>query len=189
MKALWFDGKLALREVPKPRPRAGEALIQVLLAGICDTDIQILKGYSNFQGILGHEFVGRVVECDRPEWLGKRVVSEINVACGACDWCRRELGRHCPNRTVVGIVNRPGAFAEFLAKNSDRLVPLSPAEARLVDPVLGKLDAKGLEPIRQCRGHRVLGLLCHGHETPPAKRESLTLLVTQIEHGKPFVLP
>ena len=115
MIALWFDGKLALREVPEPRPRAGEALIQVMLAGVCDTDRQILKGYSNFQGILGHEFVGRVVECDRPEWLGKRVVGEINVACGACDWCRRELGRHCPHRTVVGIVNRPGAFAEFLA--------------------------------------------------------------------------
>ena len=115
MIALWFDGKLALREVPEPRPRAGEALIQVMLAGVCDTDRQILKGYSNFQGIPGHEFVGRVVECDRPEWLGKRVVGEINVACGACDWCRRELGRHCPHRTVVGIVNRPGAFAEFLA--------------------------------------------------------------------------
>jgi len=114
MKALWFDRELALREVPKPRPDAGEALIQVALAGLCDTDLQVLRGYSNFRGILGHEFVGRVVECERPEWLGKRVVGEINVACGACDWCRRGLGRHCPHRTVAGIVNRPGVFAEFV---------------------------------------------------------------------------
>jgi alcohol dehydrogenase len=114
MKALWFDRRLTIREVPKPRPGKGEALIEVTLAGICDTDQQILRGYSNFHGILGHEFVGRVVESDRPEWLGKRVVGEINVACGACDWCRRGLGRHCPHRTVVGIVNRPGVFAEFV---------------------------------------------------------------------------
>lgn len=115
MKALWFDGKLELRDVEPPKRGAGEALIQVLLAGICGTDREILKGYSNFRGIPGHEFVGRVVECDEKKWLGQRVVGEINVSCGECNLCLWGLGRHCPHRTVMGIVNRNGAFAEFVA--------------------------------------------------------------------------
>jgi alcohol dehydrogenase len=115
MKALYFDGQLGLREVEKPRPEAEEALIQVSLAGICGTDLQILAGYSSFRGIPGHEFVGRVVECKDPKWLGKRVVGEINVSCGECDFCLWGLGRHCSKRTVMGIVNRDGAFAEYVA--------------------------------------------------------------------------
>jgi 2-desacetyl-2-hydroxyethyl bacteriochlorophyllide A dehydrogenase len=114
MKALFFDGRLELREVEKPRPAPGEALIQVLLAGICGTDREILKGYSNFRGIPGHEFVGRVVECEDARLVGKRVVGEINIACGECDLCLWGLGRHCPKRTVLGIVNRDGVFAEFV---------------------------------------------------------------------------
>lgn len=117
MKALYFDGKLTLRDVEKPRAGPGEALIEVLRAGICGTDREILKGYSGFRGIPGHEFVGRVVECrekSHKNLLGKRVVGEINVTCGTCDWCLRGLGRHCPHRTVMGIVNRPGAFAQFV---------------------------------------------------------------------------
>lgn len=115
MKALFFDGKLSLREVPKPERAPGEALIKVLLAGICGTDREILKGYSGFHGIPGHEFVGRVEECDDSQWIGKRVVGEINLACGRCSWCAKGLGRHCPYRTVLGIVNRPGVFAEYVA--------------------------------------------------------------------------
>ncbi len=115
MKALFFDGKLNLRELPRPEPAPGEALIKVMLAGICGTDREILKGYSGFHGIPGHEFVGRVVECEDAKWIGKRVVGEINVACGRCSWCAKRLQRHCPNRTVMGIVNRPGAFAEYVA--------------------------------------------------------------------------
>ena len=114
MKALYFDGKLTLREVPAPERASGEALIKVLLAGICGTDREILKGYSAFQGIPGHEFVGRVLECDDPQWIGQRVVGEINVACGHCAWCEKGLGRHCPRRTVLGIVNHPGVFAEYV---------------------------------------------------------------------------
>ena len=114
MKALYFDGQLELREVDKPRPGPGEALIQVLLAGICGTDREILKGYSNFRGIPGHEFVGRVVECEDARLLGKRVVGEINISCGDCELCLWGLARHCPERTVLGIVNRDGAFAEFI---------------------------------------------------------------------------
>jgi alcohol dehydrogenase len=114
MKALYFDGKLTVREVAEPQRAPGEALIQVLLAGICGTDREILKGYSGFRGIPGHEFVGRVVECDDPKWIGQRVVGEINLACGRCEWCAKGLGRHCPQRTVLGIVNRDGVFAEFV---------------------------------------------------------------------------
>lgn len=115
MKALYFDDKLSLREIEKPRPGPSEAVVEVLLAGICGTDCQILKGYSGFRGIPGHEFVGRVVECDEAGLIGKRVVGEINVTCQACEWCRRGLRRHCPHRTVMGIINRPGAFADFVA--------------------------------------------------------------------------
>jgi threonine dehydrogenase-like Zn-dependent dehydrogenase len=115
MKALHFDGKLTLREVPQPQPAPGEALIKVLFAGICGTDREILKGYSGFRGIPGHEFVGRVVECDDATWMNQRVVGEINLACGQCPWCSKGLGRHCPHRTVLGIVNRPGVFAEYVA--------------------------------------------------------------------------
>jgi 2-desacetyl-2-hydroxyethyl bacteriochlorophyllide A dehydrogenase len=114
MKALYFDGQLSVRGVDRPKPGPGEALIQVLLAGICGTDREILKGYANFRGIPGHEFVGRVVECEEKKWLGKRVVGEINISCGECELCLWGLGRHCAKRTVMGIVNRDGVFAEFV---------------------------------------------------------------------------
>jgi alcohol dehydrogenase len=114
MKALYFDGQLSVRDVGQPKPGPGEALIQVVFAGICGTDREILKGYSNFRGILGHEFVGRVVACEDKKWLGKRVVGEINISCGECELCLWGLGRHCAKRTVMGIVNRDGVFAEFV---------------------------------------------------------------------------
>jgi len=114
MKALCFDGQLSLQEVPTPRLTPGSALIRVILAGICGTDREILKGYSGFRGIPGHEFVGEVVECDAREWVGKRVVGEINITCGSCEWCRRGLSRHCSYRTVMGIIHHQGAFAEFV---------------------------------------------------------------------------
>ncbi len=115
MKALVFDGRLALRgDYPMPVRPPGEALVRVRLAGICNTDLEIVRGYMGFTGVLGHEFVGEVVEADDPHWHGRRVVGEINCPCGACDLCRRGLPRHCPNRTVLGIQGRDGAFAEFL---------------------------------------------------------------------------
>jgi alcohol dehydrogenase len=152
MKALYFDGKLSLRDVAKPERAPGEALIQVLLAGICGTDREILKGYSGFRGIPGHEFVGRVVECDDAQWAGQRVVGEINLACGKCAWCARGLGRHCPTRKVLGIVNRDGAFAELLTLPVENLlrVPdeVSDQAAVLVEPlaaaaeILEQMDLK-----------------------------------------------
>jgi 2-desacetyl-2-hydroxyethyl bacteriochlorophyllide A dehydrogenase len=114
MKALYFDRRLSVREIPAPQPAPNEALIRVNLAGICGTDRQILKGYAGFRGIPGHEFVGEVVQCESSAWFGKRVVGEINVTCGHCDWCRRGLGRHCASRVVMGIIQWPGTFAEFI---------------------------------------------------------------------------
>jgi alcohol dehydrogenase len=157
MKALFFDGKLSLRDLERPRPAPGEALIQVLLAGICGTDREILKGYSAFRGIPGHEFVGKVVECEDESWLSRRVVGEINVACGRCSWCARGLGRHCPHRTVLGIVNRDGAFAEFVVLPLRNLleVPreISDEAAVFVEPLAAAAEI--LEQARVLPGTRV----------------------------------
>jgi alcohol dehydrogenase len=108
------NGAVTMREAPVPdRPR-GFALLRLLLAGICNTDLELQRGYYGFSGTPGHEFVAEVVEADDRSLVGKRVVGEINLCCAGCDWCRRGLGRHCPNRTVLGIVRHPGAFAEYL---------------------------------------------------------------------------
>lgn len=108
------NGKVHLREAPKPRRREGFALIRLLVAGICNTDLELQRGYYGFRGRPGHEFVGEVVKADSPSLIGRRVVGEINLACGKCDWCADGVGRHCPNRTVLGIAGHPGAFAEYL---------------------------------------------------------------------------
>ncbi|MBM3727237.1 MAG: zinc-binding dehydrogenase [Acidobacteria bacterium] len=107
-------GRVALRKRARPRRPPGFALIRPRLMGICNTDLELRRGYYGFSGTPGHEFVGEVVEADTPALIGKRVVGEINLACNACDWCRRGLGRHCPRRTVLGIVRHPGAMAELL---------------------------------------------------------------------------
>ena len=109
------DGRPTLVERPEPLPREGEAVIRVVLAGICGTDLEIARGYLDFNGIPGHEFVGVVEQAPEPDWIGKRVVAEINVGCGVCERCASGLARHCPARTVVGIVGRDGAFAERIA--------------------------------------------------------------------------
>ncbi|MBZ5580924.1 MAG: alcohol dehydrogenase catalytic domain-containing protein, partial [Acidobacteriia bacterium] len=108
------NGSVAVRDAAPPRRPPGFALLRLLLAGICNTDLELQRGYYGFSGTPGHEFVAEVVEADTPSLAGKRVAGEINLACERCDWCRQGLGRHCPNRTVLGIVDHPGAFAEFL---------------------------------------------------------------------------
>jgi len=115
MLGLWIEnGRLALREdLPRPEPPAGEVRLRTLCAGICSTDLELLRGYADFRGVPGHEFVGRV-EDGQGEWSGRRVVGEINAACGTCDTCRAGRTGHCPTRTVLGIVNRHGVFAEQL---------------------------------------------------------------------------
>jgi threonine dehydrogenase-like Zn-dependent dehydrogenase len=116
MKALRFEkGELKLvRDAAVPR-RAGEALVRVTIAGICNTDLEIVRGYAEFSGTLGHEFVGIVEDSPEASQTGKRVVGEINAGCGACDLCKSGDSRHCPHRTVLGIVNRDGAFADYLS--------------------------------------------------------------------------
>ncbi len=115
MKGLWLENnQLHLRtDIPIPQPPHGEALVRVLRAGVCNTDLELLRGYYPYAGILGHEFVG-VVEQGPEHLMNQRVVGEINAVCGRCRFCRSGQPTHCENRTVLGIVNRHGAFAEYL---------------------------------------------------------------------------
>jgi len=122
-KALYTDsmltiylkgGQVEVRRTSLPRRPPGFARIRLLCGGICNTDLELQRGYYGFSGVPGHEFVGEVLDCDTRDLAGRRVVGEINLNCGACEWCRRGLGRHCPRRTVLGIVKHPGAFREVL---------------------------------------------------------------------------
>ena len=113
MNALWLeDRKLSVRTVPVPRS-CGEALVRIRLSGICGTDLELVRGYYPYTGVLGHEFVGEVVESPDESWVGARVVGEINAACGACAACDAGRPTHCEARTVLGIVNRDGVHAEY----------------------------------------------------------------------------
>ena len=125
MKALRFEnGQLKLADLGVPA-REGEALVRVRLAGVCNTDLEIVRGYAGFEGTLGHEFVGEVERAPgAPELEGRRVVGEINAGCGRCQLCRAGDSRHCPARTVLGIVGRDGAFAEYLTLPATNLLPV-----------------------------------------------------------------
>jgi threonine dehydrogenase-like Zn-dependent dehydrogenase len=115
MLALVLDGVPRLvHDHPRPARAPGEARVRVRLAGVCDTDLQLARGYMGYRGVLGHEFVGEVTECDDPRWRGRRVVADINAGCGFCADCATRNGHHCPTRTVVGILGRDGALAEEL---------------------------------------------------------------------------
>ncbi|MGI8787160.1 MAG: MDR/zinc-dependent alcohol dehydrogenase-like family protein [Pyrinomonadaceae bacterium] len=140
MKALRFENNdLHLAEIAKPNAK-NEALVRIIKSGICNTDLEIVKGYANFQGTIGHEFVGVVEEAfDAPHLVGKRVVGEINAGCGKCENCLQGDSRHCPARTVLGIVGRDGAHAEFLNLPTRNLfeVPdeISNEQAVFVEPL------------------------------------------------------
>ena len=125
MRALVLEPQPVLRtDYPDPSPVAGETIVRVRLAGICGTDLELARGYMSYHGVPGHEFVGEVSETQSPVLTGRRVVGEINAACRRCAWCNAGLARHCPNRTVLGIAGRDGAFAEFLRLPDENLVPL-----------------------------------------------------------------
>ena len=117
----------SLKEIARPEPLADEALIRVRVAGICATDLELIRGYMNFRGVLGHEFVGEVAGPEAHPLLGRRVVGEINCGCGDCLWCARGMERHCPERSVLGIFDRPGAFAEYTCLPSRNLHPVPDA--------------------------------------------------------------
>jgi 2-desacetyl-2-hydroxyethyl bacteriochlorophyllide A dehydrogenase len=117
MQSLWLEKQILIfrDNEPIPVPEKGQALIRVLLAGICSTDLELVRGYYPFSGIPGHEFVGEVVASpEDPMWIGKRVVGEINIACGLCETCKLGIPRHCEHRKTLGIHDWNGAFAEYL---------------------------------------------------------------------------
>lgn len=140
MKAVVLDGgNIRIEERPVPRPRKGEALIEVIKAGICDTDLELVKGYMGFEGILGHEFAGRVMEATEREWVGSRVAGEINIPCGKCVSCLGGDPRHCPARKVLGIHRKDGVFAEYVTLPQENLYALPPylsdTQAVFVEPL------------------------------------------------------
>jgi alcohol dehydrogenase len=178
MLAVHFEnGRVELRRAARPRRPKGFALIRVLAAGICNTDLELLAGYYGFRGRPGHEFVGEVLEAEDPALLGRRVVGEINLACGRCDWCAAGRERHCPRRKVLGIVAHPGAFAELLTlpEKNLHLVPdsLPNEHAVFVEPV-----AAACEILEQVR-------IPHGAPVAVLGDGKLGLLVAQVlaAHG------
>lgn len=155
------NGRVRLQQQARPRRPAGFALIRLLQGGICNTDLELQRGYYGFSGAPGHEFVGEVVEADSAEWIGERVVGEINLACDACEWCARGLGRHCPHRTVLGIVKHPGAFRELLTlpeRNLHRVPRGIPTEhAVFVEPLAAACEILDQVRIRDGESVAVLG--------------------------------
>jgi len=149
VKALCYKDALKLDPgYPEPKPGPGEVLVAVRLAGICATDLEVVRGYMRFTGVLGHEFVGTVVKGPR-SWRNKRVVAEINCVCGRCEMCQRGLSNHCRRRTVLGIAGRDGVFAELVAVPERNLhaVPdaVSDEQAVFVEPL-----AAAFQVIKQC---------------------------------------
>lgn len=164
MRGVWCDGQSVRlrRDLVKPVPRPGEVLLEVRAAGICDTDLQLARGYMGYQGVLGHEFVG--VDAD-----GRRVTSEINNACHNCDTCRAGRPRHCPHRTVLGILGHDGAMAEWVAVPARNLheIPdtIGDEEAIFIEPLAAAMH--WVEQVEIRAGDRLavigdgkLGLLC-----------------------------
>lgn len=170
MDALLFDGQLRLvSDYPEPQLRAGEALIRPHLVGICNTDVEITRGYMGFRGVLGHEFVGTVVACADAGWVGRRVVGEINAACGRCAVCARGERSHCPDRTTLGIDRRDGAMAQLFSLPADCLLAVPeglPDEAAVfTEPLAAALEILEQGHIRPTDrvavvGDGKLGLLC-----------------------------
>jgi threonine dehydrogenase-like Zn-dependent dehydrogenase len=144
MKATFFDGKQMILDENYTNPEFNETLVRVSLAGICGTDLEILDGYMQYNGILGHEFVGVVEKSTNSDIIGKRVVGEINAGCGNCDSCIKGMERHCPSRTVLGILKRNGAFAEFLSLPEKNLhvIPdtISDEQAVFVEPLAAAFE-------------------------------------------------
>lgn len=163
MRALVFDHGLRVAEVPTPAAGAGEALIRVRRAGICNTDVEIARGYMGFRGVLGHEFVGEVVtvaDVRDGAWVGRRVAGEINLGCGACARCHAGLARHCATRAVLGILGRDGALAEYVTLPVRNLHAVPDAVdddlAAFIEPVAACFEV--LEQIRVEPDARVLVL-------------------------------
>lgn len=174
MRAVVFDGKLAFdANYADPKPAEGECLVRVRLAGICATDLHITRGYLAFRGVLGHEFVGTVVQGSQ-RWNAKRVACEINCVCRSCDLCLAGLANHCRNRTVVGIAGRDGCFADYVAVPERNLHQIPAAitdeEAVFVEPL-----AAAFQVLAQCPVERRMRVCVVGSGR-------LGLLVAQVLH-------
>jgi threonine dehydrogenase-like Zn-dependent dehydrogenase len=159
MRAIVFDRKLEFRaDYPDSVETVGESVVRVSLAGICGTDLEIARGYMNYRGVPGHEFVGRVASTSNPALRGRRVVGEINAGCGRCASCAAGLARHCPNRTVLGILGRDGAFAEFLSLPNANLIPVPDSipddVAVFVEPIAAAYEI--LEQVHLARNRTIV---------------------------------
>jgi threonine dehydrogenase-like Zn-dependent dehydrogenase len=160
--------KLSVKDIARPE-RGDEALVRVLLSGICNTDLEIARGYAGFKGTIGHEFVGVVEESAENKMVGQRVVGEINAGCGKCALCKAGDSRHCPDRTVLGIVGRDGAHAELLRLPFVNLLPVPDKvideHAVFAEPLAaacGILERVNVQPKHRVAviGDGKLGLLC-----------------------------
>ena len=159
MKALVLkNNKISMDEIEVPQRQKNESLIKVHLAGICNTDIELTKRYMGFGGVLGHEFVGTVVESDNLDLLNKRVVGEINLWCGNCSWCLSGMSRHCPDRTVLGIDKKDGVMAEFVTLPDENIYILPDnvknEEAVFTEPIAAAFEI--LEQVHFPLGKEVL---------------------------------
>jgi len=151
MRALIFDNGLRFAaDYPRPLPGESEALVRVVYAGICATDREIMRGYMGFSGVPGHEFSGVVEEAAEKSLIGKRVTGAINIACNACQYCASGLRNHCPNRDVLGILNKDGAFAEFLTLPLENIY-LLPDSVSLQEGVFAEPLAAAFEITRQVK--------------------------------------
>jgi threonine dehydrogenase-like Zn-dependent dehydrogenase len=152
--------KISVEEIPLPSVEEGEALIKVIKAGICNTDLEMIKGYMDFEGTLGHEFVGCVVEAPVKDWIGKRVVGEINISCHTCEMCQAGYPKHCSSRRVLGIQGKDGVFAEFMTLTLSNIhcLPseISDREAVFVEPLAAAFEI--LEQLQIRKEHEVLVL-------------------------------
>jgi alcohol dehydrogenase len=162
MLAVWIEkGAVSVREAEAPPRAEGYATLRLICGGICNTDLELVRGYYGFAGVPGHEFVAEVEEASDRRLVGKRVVGEINLACGVCEWCRKGLGRHCPARTVLGIVRHPGAFQErfTLPERNLHVLPDSmPTEvAVFAEPVAAACEILDQTPIPKGATVAVLG--------------------------------
>lgn len=164
MKAVIFDETLKyVEDYEKPTPKQGEALIKVTYGGVCNTDKEITKGYMGYKGILGHEFTGVVEEINDEDQtlLGKRVVGEINLGCKNCEWCAKDLERHCPNRSTLGILAKDGCFAEYVTLPLSNLIEIPKnvpdEQAVFVEPLAAGLEILEQMHIQPCQKVMVLG--------------------------------
>lgn len=163
MKALYYKDKAQyLEDYPIPVPGPNESLVKILISAICNTDKEVLKGYKpDFAGVLGHEFVGEVVESGKKELIDKRVVGELNEGCGQCIYCRTGRAKHCLNRKVIGISGKDGCFAEYMTINTDLLhaVPEEiPAEVAIfTEPLAAALEIMEQAHIQPSKSVAVIG--------------------------------